>query len=53
MRPELRHKAGRALLAALLFTLLSTTAAHAQAGDPSKSNARAGTPAWVQDGVIY
>lgn len=50
----MRPNAARALLAALLFTLLPTTAAHAQgARDASEAPARAGTPVWVRDGVIY
>src|ERR1044072_7727358 len=49
MRLNLRHKAA---LAALLFVL--TSAAGAQTPrDVSKDGARAGTPGWVRDGVIY
>lgn len=49
MRLKLRHKAA---LAALLFVL--TSAAGAQTPrDVSKDAARAGTPGWVRDGVIY
>ena len=49
MRLKLRHKAA---LAALLFVL--TSAAGAQTPrDVSKDGARAGTPGWVRDGVIY
>lgn len=54
MRLKLRHKAARVLLAAMLFTLTFATGAGAQTPrDVSKAAARAGTPAWVRDGVIY
>lgn len=49
MRLKLRHKAA---LAALLFVLASAAGAQTPR-DVSKSAARAGTPEWVRDGVIY
>jgi glycosidase len=52
MRIKLRL-AGRALLAALLFTVLCPAATRAQQRDMSKESARAGTGAWVRGGVIY
>jgi cyclomaltodextrinase len=53
MRLRLRKFGTRALFVALMFAALSAGAADARQADVSKADARAGTPAWVRDGVIY
>jgi cyclomaltodextrinase len=54
MRNKLYRAAASALLVALVFVALSPAQCLArQQRDVSKESARAGTPAWVRDGVIY